>query len=115
MTTSAFIGDLLSQLKIVENGWVAERDQDGASCLRRMGTVNGIWLDVEFRALRVRDAFVDEVTVKDVRRFGGSLVQVSGNFAPRLHSQQGHCRTQGLITIQDFEGGIPFGLWEWRR
>src|SRR6185437_11748824 len=77
----------LSQLKIIENRWIAERDQDRASCLRRMGTVNGIWLDIEFCALRIRDAFAYEVTVKDVGHFGCSLVQVSWNFAPWLHSQ----------------------------
>ena len=52
-----------------------------------MGTVTGIWLDIEFRALRMRDAFVYEVTVKDVRRFGCSLVKVPWNLAPWLHSQ----------------------------
>ena len=78
---------MLSQLKIIENRWIAERDQDSASCLRRMGTVNGIWLDIELRALQMRDAFVDEVPVEDVRHFGGSSVHVSWNFAPWFHSQ----------------------------
>jgi len=57
---------ILGQLEIVENRWVSERDQEGATILSRMGTVSSIRLDIELRALRIRDAFAYEVTVKDI-------------------------------------------------
>src|ERR1700747_90277 len=65
-------------------------------------------LDVEFRTDRVRNAIVYEVTIQDIRHLGCLFVQVPRNLAPRLHSQDGHCWTKGLITIQYFEVAVPF-------
>ena len=78
---------LLCQLKIVEGRWVAERDQDGASVLRRMGTMSDHRFDIDFRVSRICDALVYEIAFEDVREFGCVLVKVSWNLAPRLHSQ----------------------------
>lgn len=91
--------ELLSQLEVVENRWIAERDEDGAPCFRRVGTMNGIWLDIDYRALGIRDAFANEVTVENIRHFSCSFVYVSWYFAPWLHCQEGHCWTEGLFTI----------------
>jgi hypothetical protein len=35
-----------------------------------MGTVTSIRFDTEIRALRIRDALVDEINIKDIRRLG---------------------------------------------
>src|SRR5262245_55851247 len=89
----------LGQREVIESRRIAERDQDGAAILRRMGTVSRQRLDIPFCPRRIGDALVDELTLKDIRRFCCVLVQMSCNLAPRLHSQEDHGRTQGLITV----------------
>jgi len=88
-----FVLKRLGQFEIIESSRIAKRDQDRAAILRRMGTVSSQRLDIPFRAHRIGDALVYQITVKDVRRFCCSLVQVSCNLAPRLHSQYDHCWT----------------------
>ena len=40
----------LGQFEIFERGWIAERNQDGAANLRRMGTVRSVRRDIPLRA-----------------------------------------------------------------
>src|SRR5579864_3864434 len=104
----------LGQFEILESRGIAERDQNGAASLCRMGAMSRVRLDVEFRTFRVRNALVYEVTIQDIRHLGCLFVQVPRNLAPRLHSQYGHCWTKGLITIQYFDRGRSFCVWKRR-
>src|SRR5262245_26553900 len=91
---------------------MAERHQDGAAILRRIRAMSNVRLDIPFRPFRIRGALIDEITIKDVRRLGRALVQMPCNLAPRLHSQEGHCWAQGLITVQHLKCHFPFWCWE---
>ena len=42
--------ELLGQFEIFESRRIAERDQDGAATLRRVGTVRSVRLDIPLRA-----------------------------------------------------------------
>lgn len=54
----------LGQFKIIKNRRIAEHHQNGATILRRMWTVRSHRLDIEFRAHRIGDALVDEISAE---------------------------------------------------